>query len=367
MPGGIYLIQDGGGLVRMDEQAYDSEALLHMLIAQYPDLLAGEQAEGVEPRRYLLVEREAAIPVAEGGADHFALDHLFLDQDGVPTLVEVKRSSDTRIRREVVGQMLDYAANAVAYWPAGRLQEAFEARCRQEGEEPEDALAGALGSDVEYGEFWQRVKTNLLAKRIRLVFVADHIPPELRRIVEFLNETMDPVEVLAVEVPQYVGGAHKALVPRVIGQTARAQQKKGTASLPKTNRETFLATWDEPARGVYERLLDFAEAQGLFVRWGTRGFSMNVPLEGKYVSILEGYPPANFDGIYIMLNAIRKKVKDPDPVVDWYREQVAMRAGATPTPTAMRCPADLDVEAERALHDVLLGVIERTKAHGLAE
>jgi hypothetical protein len=33
------------------------------------------------------------------------------DQNAVPTLVEVKRSSDTRIRREVVGQMLDYAAN----------------------------------------------------------------------------------------------------------------------------------------------------------------------------------------------------------------------------------------------------------------
>jgi hypothetical protein len=31
----------------------------------------------------------------------------------VPTLLEVKRSSDTRIRREVVGQMLDYAANGV--------------------------------------------------------------------------------------------------------------------------------------------------------------------------------------------------------------------------------------------------------------
>jgi hypothetical protein len=35
----------------------------------------------------------------------------------VPTLVEVKRSDDTRIRREVVGQMLDYAANGVVYWP----------------------------------------------------------------------------------------------------------------------------------------------------------------------------------------------------------------------------------------------------------
>jgi hypothetical protein len=45
----------------------------------------------------------------------------------VPTLVEVKRSSDTRIRREVVGQMLDYAANAVVYWPLERLRATFEA------------------------------------------------------------------------------------------------------------------------------------------------------------------------------------------------------------------------------------------------
>jgi hypothetical protein len=56
-----------------------------------------------------------------------SVDHLFVDQDAVPTLVEVKRSSDTRIRREVVGQMLDYAANAVVYWPLERLRATFEA------------------------------------------------------------------------------------------------------------------------------------------------------------------------------------------------------------------------------------------------
>lgn len=37
------------------------------------------------------------------------MDHLFVDQDAIPTLVEVKRSSDTRIRREVVGQLLEYS------------------------------------------------------------------------------------------------------------------------------------------------------------------------------------------------------------------------------------------------------------------
>jgi len=56
-----------------------------------------------------------SIPDREDGSGRWSLDHLFLDQDSIPTLVEVKRSSDTRIRREVVGQILDYAANALVY------------------------------------------------------------------------------------------------------------------------------------------------------------------------------------------------------------------------------------------------------------
>jgi len=78
--------------------------------------------------------------------------------------------------------------------------------------------------DVDYGEFWERVETNLRAGRVRLVFVADVIPAELQRIVEFLNERMSPTEVLAVEIRQYVGGDEQVLVPRVLGQTAAAQQ-----------------------------------------------------------------------------------------------------------------------------------------------
>jgi hypothetical protein len=48
-----------------------------------------------------------------GGA-WWSLDHLVVDQDAVPTFVEVKRASDTPARREVVAQMLDYAANGRA-------------------------------------------------------------------------------------------------------------------------------------------------------------------------------------------------------------------------------------------------------------
>jgi hypothetical protein len=57
------------------------------------------------------------------------VDHLFLDQEGVPTLVEVKHSSNTQIRREIVGQLLEYAANSSNYWTAERMRESFEAQC----------------------------------------------------------------------------------------------------------------------------------------------------------------------------------------------------------------------------------------------
>ncbi len=146
---------------------------------------------------------------------------MFLDQDAIPTIVEVKRSTDTRIRREVVGQMLDYAANAVVYWPVETLRDRFK-----EGHEAteQDLMNLLYGLDADPEEFWQKVKTNLQADRVRLIFVADEIPAELRRVVEFLNQQMDPAEVLAVEIKQYVGqdSDFETLVPRVIGQTVEA-------------------------------------------------------------------------------------------------------------------------------------------------
>jgi hypothetical protein len=113
----IYLLQDDGTLVAMASQPYDSERLLQGLLAEHTHLLAGDQMNLEAPRRWLLVAQELGVPAGEGGEGRWAVDHLFLDQDGVPTIVEVKRYSDSRIRREVVGQMLDYAANLMGCAP----------------------------------------------------------------------------------------------------------------------------------------------------------------------------------------------------------------------------------------------------------
>lgn len=97
MSGRIYLLHDNSHLVAMKEAPYDSEDLLQEMLAEHSDLLAGEQINSQAPRRWLLIRREMGIPGDEEGSERWSLDHLFLDQDAIPTLVEVKRNTDTRI------------------------------------------------------------------------------------------------------------------------------------------------------------------------------------------------------------------------------------------------------------------------------
>lgn len=213
----------GDELTEMVEAPYEAEAVLQQLLADYPALLAGDRDEG-ERRRWALVSRELGISSEPGGPSRWSLDHLFLDHEGIPTLVEVKRSTDTRIRREVVGQMLDYAANGAKVWGLESIRASFDGG----RDDPEADLAALVGPDTSVDSFWEQVGANLKAGRLRLVFVADEIPAELQGVVEFLNEQMTSTEVLALEVKQFreIDGDRFTLVPRLIGRTESARQVK---------------------------------------------------------------------------------------------------------------------------------------------
>jgi hypothetical protein len=235
---GIFLT-NGTDLVVLRPQAYPKEDVLQKALAEYPDVIAGPTTSGVAAGRLLLVRREMGVPSAEGGGAVWSLDHLFLDADGVPVIVEVKRSTDTRIRREVVGQMLDYAANGVKYWPVATLRAAVDKAAEEDGKAGDDLVTG-LRDGLDPEEFWKSVETNLAAGRIRMVFVADALPAELVRIIEFLNEQMNPAEVLGVEVRRYVSGESVAYVPTVVGRTAAAVVAKQVPSGQQWDEERFL-------------------------------------------------------------------------------------------------------------------------------
>src|SRR5688572_12709112 len=283
---GIFLIQDNQELIEMTEQSYESEKLLQTWLAQYPALLVGSQIDAKEPKRFLLIEQECGVPGRAAGADRWSIDHLFIDQDAIPTIVEVKRSSDTRIRREVVGQMLDYAANATEHWRVDHMRERFAANCQRTGVDATSKLKEFLGDDVDPEAFWEKANRNLQERKLRLLFIADVIPTELQRIVEFLNEQMDHTEVLAIEIKQFVGQQGlRSLVPRVIGQTTKAQTVKGGQRRATTNEDEFfthLKRRSPEAAEVARRILDWAIEKGLPINWRGASFVPVIDYGGAF-------------------------------------------------------------------------------------
>ncbi len=283
----IYLVSDSGELQRVEHQLYQTEDVLQQLVAKHPELIAGDQIDPEAPPRWLLLGREAAIPDSVEGPARWSLDHLLLDQSGVPTLVEVKRSTDPRIRREVIGQMLDYVANAQAYWGAGRMRQMMADGCGSL-EKADQRLAEhlALPGDPEsfaheIERFWNRVEANLREGNVRLLFVADQLPPDLKRLIEFLNEQFTKVEVLGLELRQYVGLGIKALVPRIVGQTQAALEQKerfspqgSTTGGKAIDEEKLLALVPEAVVEVFRHVLLESARLGLLIKWTAKGFNV---------------------------------------------------------------------------------------------
>ncbi len=145
------------------------------------------------------------------------------------------------------------------------------------------------------------MSTNLVARRLRLLFVADDIPDPLERVVEFLNGQMSGIEVLAVEIKQFRGKSTQTLVPRVIGRTAGLSHVPGLRPtlLPSPallTRELFLDRFasDDKALGVAGRLLDVVAQESGATEWGTSGVSvrMSCSVWQQPVSVAWLYPPS---------------------------------------------------------------------------
>ena len=295
MPERIYTSTGEGNLEALEETPFSTEDELQKLIAEHPELLDGEQIRPGDALRWILITREKGIAASSGEGARWSVDHLIVDQDAVPTLAEVKRGSNPEIRRTIIGQILEYAAHASETWTASELRSAFENQTRDRGHDPDDELATLLqGHDEPDVEgFWQDVATNLAAKRLRLLFVSDDIPDPLAQVVTFLNAQMPGIEVLAVEIKRFHGGAAQTLVPRVIGRTAAGSARGRGGSALKLTHESFLAGFaSKEVRNVADRLLEVAEQSGGYVYYGIGGVSIRVvcSVRPQHVSVAWLYP-----------------------------------------------------------------------------
>ena len=302
----IFVLTSDNAAQTIAERPFTREKPLQELLAREPALLAGDQIDPDSPRQFLLIAREVGIEDRSMGGSRWSLDHLFVDQDARPTLVEVKRGEDTRARREVVGQMLDYAANSTKYWPSGRIRQLFESRCQAEHLEPSAQIAqllearGPTDTEVEtenstlaaplLDAFWNQVDANIAQGEIRIVFLADRLPDELVRIIEYLNGEMRCAEVVGIELRHYQRDDLRFLVPRVVGLSAnkRSSRRARTGVTTRWDSESILDRIQKEsgakAAQVAECVMQWCDQRGFmrgFTRAGVGSFVPEVPL-GKH-------------------------------------------------------------------------------------
>jgi len=183
----VYVVGDDGRTVAMERiQCKNEDAELQQLLENNHNLLPGDQINPEDPRRWLLVRREMPVEDPSSGEGRWSIDFLFADQSGMPTFVECKRFLDTRSRREVVAQMLEYAANGHYYWTTDLLRRYASESAEKRGMDLEEAVRSVTADETaSVDDFLESMVNNLREGQVRLVFFLEESPHELQSSVNY--------------------------------------------------------------------------------------------------------------------------------------------------------------------------------------
>ncbi len=239
-----------------------------------------------EPPRFLLLRREMPL-------SGWSLDLLLVDQRGVLTLVEQKLIQNPESRRDVIGQIIEYAANAFELWASGAARQYAAEYWNRQGRELDEVLREAFGVDIDPDSFWETVEANLRQGRIRMIIAGDALRPEVRRMIEYLNGEMQNAEVLGLELKCYGReGEPVVMVPAIIGHSVQASRAKRTVSAPgTTDRATVLGSVPEPVAAFFNDVMDKAKDLGMVLSFGEKGLSIRA-INGKGAGVYSLSVPA---------------------------------------------------------------------------
>ncbi len=202
---------------RVPEGEARREATLRDLIAEHPDILP---VHDLDPSygRLITVTRELSIP----GVGF--VDVLLMDEHGRLVVVECKLWRNPQARREVVGQILDYARE-LSRFGYEDLQRQVSIATRRQGNVLH-ALAQEAGGTLAEAEFVDRVTRDLAAGRFLLLIVGDGIAEGTRRIGEYLRGqpglafSFGLIEMAEYRHVDANGAERRIMQPRVLAQTA---------------------------------------------------------------------------------------------------------------------------------------------------
>jgi hypothetical protein len=219
------LIREGNGWLPAQSKDYLSEGEFQAIVQETFERTLTAQAE-----RAVVVAREVATP--EGGR----IDLVAVDQDGVITLCECKLDRNAGSRREVLGQVLEYAGSLKGM-QFGEFRRLLTDRL---GTDLVDAMRERAPEAFDTVAWEEEVGRSLNRGDFRLVIAVDQLTDVLKQTVLYLNDRAS-FSLLVAEMRRVSHDGVEMLAPRIFGEEA-AQRKlpQRSASPTVANADTVI-------------------------------------------------------------------------------------------------------------------------------
>lgn len=304
----LVVYKDGGtrGLRRVPfTERTLQEGWLQDLLERHPELLP---IEDIEPAFAPLVSIGREVGTTAG-----AIDNLFINPDGYLTLVETKLWRNPEARREVVGQIIDYAKD-VSQWDFEDLDAQVRAYARQHSQGKVGLLEivrdAGFGFELDEAQFIDRVTRNLQRGRLLLIVAGDGIRESVEAMADYLQQTPQLHFTLAlVELLTYeLDASERSLlvVPQVVARTREIT--RAVVRVEGTGIESVHVDVDTTTEMVHPRSKRYTlTEEDFFDRLGQAATDEEVRLARTLVSDMENL------GAKIDWKQASFSVKLPDP------------------------------------------------------
>ena len=262
------LILEGRKVTPLDEAKFTLEGKLQDYLESHPALIPLEEIDE-NPLDLLCIGRE--VGVVPG-----SMDLLFIDANGILTIVETKLAQNPEVRRAVIGQIVEYAS----YLYEWTVEDVYEAAAKYFAKVPTDykdcaldeAMVKFVGDDFEKEEFKSGIEHNLQQGNIRLIIAVNELVETLRKTVTFLNDNSSFNIVLLIVKRYEESSSRSIFIPSLFGYKKPSKISRAGKRHPWTKDEFLQDIVDKQcnkgtADGI-RKLLEFAEENGK-IKWGT--------------------------------------------------------------------------------------------------
>lgn len=261
----------------LSQAKYSNEAHLQELLNDSPDLIPTQDiSEGKSSIK--LSVREIGLP-GSGSTDIIGLDEL-----GNIYLIETKLAKNPEVKREVIGQILEYAS---FLW--GKTYEEFDALIKgKNGQYISEFFESKKYKDWEEESFRQTIKSNLANGAFTLFIVVDEINDELRRTIEFLNHRLN-IEIYALVLRYFKeGDSVEIMIPQVFGSKPVVRTSSATRNSKIWDQGSFFKDAEEYLNvhelKILKNLYEFTNKESS-IKFGTGATSGSFAFRSTYQEV----------------------------------------------------------------------------------